>query len=190
MSTEALNQNEVGSSTSQEADLPLFDQEGVAETAMQHGSEHDSGAQGSNQDSGGTNQQDNQGEDGAVAGQRQRAEKSEISKEVLANAKAAVKMFESLSSHSEIDDQIRGEIEQLMSAQKKAMERKLSNEPCPEGEDFDSISKRLRRANNKLDSHIEKKHGLNSNTVEGITKAIASLEKMLAKVKEIEEEVG
>lgn len=167
MSDETLNQNEVAGSAQEEAALPLFDQtgsDGATTTATTVDLEGDAQANAQGADS--ANPQGNNSEEGATAGQRQRAEKSEISKEVLVNTKAAVKMFESLSVHSEIDDQIRGEIEHLMSAQKAAMERKLSNEPSPQGEDFDSISKRLRRANNKLDSHIEKKHGLNSNTVE------------------------
>lgn len=193
MSDETLNQNEVAGSAQEDAALPLFDQidsDGDNATTTATTVDLEGNAQDHAQGADSANPQENDSDEGATSTRRQRAEKSDLSKEVLAKSKAVVKQFEVLLNHDEIDAQIRDEIQQLMIAQKSAMERKLNNEASPEGEDFDSISKRLRRANNKLDSHIESKVDLYAAVMQAIAETKACLENMQLKVKEIEEEVG
>lgn len=119
-----------------------------------------------------------------------KAKKSDISIKVLASVKGAVKLYETLLTHDDTDAQLRAEIRDLIEAQKQAMELKLRSEVPAEGEDFDSITKRLRRANNKLDSHLDNKQGLSKKVDQAVSEALETLKTLASSIKDIEEAAG
>ncbi|MFK0860048.1 hypothetical protein ACIUV1_26515 [Pseudomonas aeruginosa] len=68
------------------------------------------------------------------------------------------------------------------------MELKLQGKKPPEGEDFDSIAKLLRRENNRLDTLLEGKESLFGKARKAAGIAIENMQSIIAEINRLEEE--
>lgn len=107
---------------------------------------------------------------------------------VLQTGKAAVKLYEGLIGFDKNADSQRATIRELLNKQSKAMENKMLGIKPGEGEDFDSLSKQLRKENNRLDSMLDGKDSLLTSTTSAIDAAIDALNKMKTRIIKMEEE--
>ncbi|MGI1189097.1 hypothetical protein ACRCRN_34105 [Pseudomonas aeruginosa] len=143
-------------------------------------------AGGDAQSSGGNTEQ-GQGAATTVA-EQEKAKKQPESVAVLQSGKAAVKLYESLIGFDKNAEAQRVAIRVLLHKQSKAMENKMLGIKPEVGEDFDSISKLLRRENNRLDSMLDGKDSLVTSTSGAIDKAIEALNQMKTRIIKMEEE--
>ncbi|MFU3033129.1 hypothetical protein ACM7JD_26245 [Pseudomonas aeruginosa] len=114
--------------------------------------------------------------------------KSEVGTKALSSAKAAVKVFESINGFDEQSVTQRAVVRDLLLKQSEAMEFKLQGKKPPEGEDFDSIAKLLRRENNRLDSLLEGKESLFGKARKAAEVAIESMQDVITEINRLEEE--
>lgn len=117
-----------------------------------------------------------------------KAGKSEVGTRAWSSAKSAVKVFESINGFDEQSAAQRAVVRDLMSKQSEAMELKLQGKKPPEGENFDSIAKLLRRENNRLDSLLEGKESLFGKARKAAEIAIENMQSIIAEINRLEEE--
>ncbi|WP_208604484.1 hypothetical protein [Pseudomonas antarctica] len=75
-----------------------------------------------------------------------------------------------------------------MLKQSQAMEFKLQGVKPPEGQDFDSIAKQLRRENNRLDTLLEGKEILFGKARKAAEAAIENMQCVIVEINRLEEE--
>lgn len=114
--------------------------------------------------------------------------KQDESLAVLQAGKQVVKLYEGLIGFDANAEAQRATIRDLLAKQAKAMERKLHGSKPEEGEDFDGISKLLRRENNRLDSMLDGKETLVVEAGKAIDMAINALSQMKTRIIQMEEE--
>lgn len=114
--------------------------------------------------------------------------KLEVGPKALASAKAAVKILGSITGFDEQSDSQRRVVRDLMSKHSQAMEFKLQGQKAPEGEDFDSIAKQLRRENNRLDTLLEGKEILFGKARKAAETAIENMQSVITEINRLEEE--
>ena len=117
-----------------------------------------------------------------------KAKKQPESFAVLQSGKAAVKLYESLIGFDKNAETQRATLRELLNKQSKAMENKMLGIKPAEGEDFDSISKRLRKENNRMDAMLDGKDSLVTSTRKAIDAAIEALNQMQTRIIKMEEE--
>lgn len=108
--------------------------------------------------------------------------------QALSSAKAAVKVFHSITGFDEQSANQRTVIRNLMLKHSQAMELKLQGKKPPEGEDFDAIAKQLRRENTRLDSLLEGKESLFGKARKAAEIAIEQMQSVIAEIDRMEEE--
>lgn len=108
--------------------------------------------------------------------------------DALSATKAAAKLFGNINGYDGQSETQRRVVRDLMAKQSAAMEQKLQGEKSPDGEDFDSISKLLRRENNRLDTLLEGKEALFKKAWDATQEAIQKLQDMSLEIKRMEEE--
>lgn len=123
-----------------------------------------------------------------AAATQTRPVRSEVGTKALSSVKAAVKVFESINGFDEQSATQRSVVRDLMLKQSEAMELKLQGVKPPEGEDFDSIAKQLRRENNRLDALLEGKESLFGKARKAAEIAIESMQGVIAEINRLEEE--
>ena len=114
--------------------------------------------------------------------------KLEVGPKALASAKAVVKFLGSITGFDEQSDRQRSVVRDLMSKHTQAMEFKLQGQKAPEGEDFDSIAKQLRRENNRLDTLLEGKEILFGKARKAAETAIENMQSVIIEINRLEEE--
>lgn len=114
--------------------------------------------------------------------------KLDVGPEALASAKAAVKILGCITGFDEQSDTQRRVVRELMSKQTQAMELKLQDKKPPDGEDFDSIAKQLRRENNHLDTLLEGKEILFGKARKAAEAVIENMQSVIAEINRLEEE--
>lgn len=180
-------------SSEQEIGMTLFGQqaEGGGDQAGSHAAESLAGDSTNVGEAGNQEQPANAGEAGnqklPPEGSSGQAGKSNLAVEALASTKAAIKLYSSITGFDSQSDQQRAVVRDLMEKQRVAMERKLSGVKVEEGEDFDTISKQLKKENNKLDTLLEGKEALFGKTCVAAEEAIKILNAIIAEVKTMEE---
>lgn len=116
-----------------------------------------------------------------------RRTKPELSVEALAKVKGTLKLYGIITGFDEQSDHQRAVVRDLMVKHAKAMEMKLAGVKPAEGEDFESITKLLKKENNRLDSMLEGKESLFGKTRVAAEEAIKALQAIVDDVKRMEE---
>ena len=93
-----------------------------------------------------------------------------------------------ITGFDEQSDRQRSVVRDLMSKHTQAMEFKLQGQKAPEGEDFDSIAKQLRRENNRLDTLLEGKEILFGKARKAAETAIENMQSVIIEINRLEEE--
>jgi len=103
---------------------------------------------------------DNQAPNDVSKPESGRKKKSALSSALLQTCKDVVKLFEAISNHDELSSNQRALVRSLVDKQSVALDRKLNGLSCEEGESFESLSKVLRKENNRLDALLEGKEAM------------------------------
>ncbi|WP_137887625.1 hypothetical protein [Pseudomonas sp. 2FE] len=114
--------------------------------------------------------------------------RSKAGSEALSSAKNAAKLFECITGFDDMSAKQRTVVRDLLTKQSAALELKLQGGKAPEGEDFDSIAKQLRRENNRLDTLLEGKEALFGKARKAAEDAIVKMKLVINDIKQLEEE--
>ncbi|MCY1306854.1 hypothetical protein D9M70_567380 [compost metagenome] len=99
-----------------------------------------------------------------------------------------MKSFASIQGYDKDAEEQRLKVRALMAKQSACLEAKLHGQKAADGEDFESVAKKLRKENNKLDAMLEGKEGMYGKVRLAIENAIGELKKMADELKKLEEE--
>lgn len=115
-------------------------------------------------------------------------QKSALSVALNTTVREAVKLYETITSHDLISQNQRDLVRELINKQAVALDSKLAGVKPADGEDFDSLSKVLRKANNKLDTLLEGKEAMFKTAQAACDAAILNINAMKADLTKLENE--
>lgn len=114
--------------------------------------------------------------------------KSEQSAALNKAIREIVKVYETINNHDELSQVHRDRVRELISKQSTALDMKLNGQKPEDGEDFDALSKALRKENNKLDALLEGEAAMYKKFHTAFENVTAALNQMHSEITKMEDE--
>lgn len=102
--------------------------------------------------------------------------------------RVVTKLYENITGHDQLSQAQRDRVRELIRDQSTALDMKISGKVVTDGMNFESISKALRKENNKLDTLLEGKESLFKKFHEAVDTVNSAVKRLQDDIKKMEDE--